>query len=90
MFPWERMLHDRYAEKHEALLSDQFTPAQVANLRALRDRLGGGDAVEFVIDRRRLAFVRWLVDHGRMGEVIVTSTPDTTDVATIESDHASP
>lgn len=56
-------------EKYPAIaLEEQFTPEQTASLIALRERLRAGRAVEFVLDKRRLTFACWLVEHGRIGE----------------------
>ena len=52
-----------------------FTPAECARLVALRERVrrrrAGGAAPDSGTEdvlQRRLAFARWLVEHGRLGE----------------------
>lgn len=65
MFLWERTEDKRY---HVVTHDDMFTQEQTVNLVALRERLRAGRAVEFVLDKRRLAFARWLVENGRIGE----------------------
>jgi hypothetical protein len=52
-------------------LENAFSPTELAHLRALRDQYAATrTCVQMGLDERRLGFVRWLVEHGRIGEGI--------------------
>lgn len=52
-------------------LEDAFSPTELAQLRALRDQHAATrTCIQMGLDEQRLSFVRWLVEHGRIGEDI--------------------
>ncbi len=65
MRPWELFEQLRGV----SALDERFTRSEIDRLVALRER---GQVAhlcsEFDLDQRRLRYVRWLVDHGRIGE----------------------
>ena len=66
MIRWDRKPERAVAP---AALADLFTPRELARLFAMRTRSGALRASEeFGIDANRLAFARWLVEHGRLSE----------------------
>lgn len=70
MLSWQRKW-DRTSQLVPALatLADLFTPEELARLFALRARSRALRASEeFGLDACRIAFARWLVEHGRLSE----------------------
>ena len=56
-------------QAHRAALASAFTQEGVARVEALRATCEAThDCGEFGLDLRRLRYVRWLVEHGRIGE----------------------
>jgi hypothetical protein len=50
-------------------LGGNFTPEEVSRLISLRQTFAShSDYRESMIDERRLEFVRWLLDHGKLSE----------------------
>jgi hypothetical protein len=74
MFAWEyaRYKHTTYPEQISVAIADvrtELTAEEIARLAAVRARYQGHPkCVEFDLDERRLTFVRWLVDNGRLSE----------------------
>jgi hypothetical protein len=53
------------------LLGNNFTPEEAARLRNLRENFHEHvEYLERLVDERRLGFVRWLIDTGRLNESI--------------------
>lgn len=51
------------------MLGNNFTPEEAARLRNLRDNFHAhAEYLERIVDQRRLGFVRWLIDTGRLKE----------------------
>lgn len=69
MFLWDRRTPQTYAEVALAAPDGLFTPQQDERLRELRAQARAlSVSEEYGLDRRRLLFARWLVDHGRLSE----------------------
>lgn len=65
MFNWDRSNLARRA----ATLAATFTPEEFARLRLLREQYETNrNCREYCLDLRRLQFVRWLVENGRISE----------------------
>ncbi len=65
MFTWEQARKIRTCEA----LAAAFTEQERARLETMRTRyIETHNCSEFGLDVNRLLFVRWLVDHGRIGE----------------------
>jgi hypothetical protein len=52
-----------------------FSPRQADRLVALKLRYDRGSFRELTLSQKRLLFVRWLVEHGRLneGQVVISS-----------------
>ncbi len=72
MYPWERMRNQRsesQASRRPAAVATTFTPEEIAKLATLRTHLQSrAVSIELGLDDRRLAFARWLVEHGKLSE----------------------
>lgn len=67
MSAWERMA--QWRASRVATPEELFTPETLAKLAELRERYRGHpEWIEFSMDERRLDFVRWLVECGRLHE----------------------
>jgi hypothetical protein len=66
IMPWE---HETTSGSRPAVLEGAFTPEELANLYALRERTAQHTAYdELGLNEKRLKFARWLVEHGRLSE----------------------
>ena len=71
MFLWERRSDQRDAQVAQAAPDGLFTPQQEERLRSLRAHAQALMASEeHGLDRKRLTFARWLVEHGKVGEEV--------------------
>lgn len=67
MFPWDHRTSHMYAQV--ATTADVFTPQEEERLRSLRTHAQALRASEeHGLDRKRLTFARWLVEHGRLSD----------------------
>jgi hypothetical protein len=46
------------------------SPDQIDRLAELRRRVREGEVSEFTLDTRRIRFVRWLIQHGRLSDAL--------------------
>jgi hypothetical protein len=70
MYPWEyAYAQSKWAAQRDTDPQEALSPEELTKLRQVRARFGGHPAwMELALDERRLSFVRWLVDHGRINE----------------------
>jgi hypothetical protein len=59
----------KYATSPLVDLGEEFTEEECVKLKSIRARFGGHpECAELDLNERRLAFARWLVDHGQLSE----------------------
>ncbi len=55
-------------KRPEALSTEGFSESTIGRLVAVRERYQAGDYSEKTIETKRLEFVKWLHEHGRISE----------------------
>jgi hypothetical protein len=60
-----------YKENHEMLRKAGFSEAEMNRLSTLRTNLAEEGKYQELIDYRRLQFIRWLVNTGKLTEQVV-------------------
>ncbi len=72
MFSWDyagKLWQDDDETRGTVVPAAVFTAEEFVRLHKLRERYKiAGDCDEFGLDARRLRYVRWLVENGRIGE----------------------